>query len=133
MAVDGIALCVDDVAQAVHRLTDNVENASECSFAYRHSDWTTGINRFHAAHHAVRGQHGNRTHPALAQMLLDFGDHIDWSGNLETLRHDAQSLIDRRQMLCLEFHVNNWSDDLHDVTEGGDVCARSVRRNHTDR
>src|SRR5712664_1385246 len=124
--MDGIALRMDDVAQTVHRLTDNVEDATECSLANRHSDWTTGIDRFHTAHHAVRGQHRNRTHPALAQMLLNFGDDIDRSRDLEAFRHDAQRLIDRRQILSLEFDINDGSNDLHDVAEGCGVCARWV-------
>src|SRR5258708_4585385 len=131
--MDGITLRVDDGAQAVYRLTDNVEYPTERSFAHRHRDWATSINRFHAAHHTIRGQHGNRAHATLAQMLLDFGNHIDWRGNVETFGHNAQSLMDRGQVFSCEFHVDDGSNDLHDVAEGGGRCARSVRHRHTDR
>src|SRR6266542_74290 len=50
---------------------------------------------------------------ALTQMLLHFSNEIDWCGHIKTIGDDSEGLIDRREMLFLEFHVDHGTNDLH--------------------
>ena len=55
--MDGIAFGMSDVAEVIDRLADYIEYAAQSSFAYRHRNWSAGIDGFHSAHHAVGWDH----------------------------------------------------------------------------
>ena len=64
----------------VDRLAEHVQHAAERLRADRHRDRLAEIDRAHAALHAVGRLHRDRAHAVLAEMLLDFGDHVDLAG-----------------------------------------------------
>src|ERR1051325_978817 len=123
-----IALLMRNRAEVVDRLSHHNHNEAESSFAYRHADWTAGVRRFHAADHAVGRQHRDRAHTAFAEMLLHFGDDVDWVGHFKTVRGDAERLINRRQIALSKLNVDHRPDDLHDFSNLS--VASSVRRSH---
>ena len=127
-----ITFGVFDCAQVVNRLPDNVEHAPESSFTDRHRYRTAGVDRLHAAHHAVSWQHGDRSDSALAEMLLNFGYQIDWCRDIKALGDDAERLIDRRQLLRRKLDVYYRTDNLHHAAGcadlGSGICAG---RSHT--
>ena len=58
----------------VDRLAQHVEDAAQRRRADRHRDRRAGIDRFHAALHAVGARHGDRAHLIAADVLLHFDD-----------------------------------------------------------
>ena len=60
------SLGVLDRSQLIDRLADDVHHTPQRASTYRHRDWTTLINRLHAAHHAVSSLHGHTTNPSFA-------------------------------------------------------------------
>ena len=52
-------------------------HAAERRRADRHRDRRAGVDRLHAALHAVGRLHRDRAHAVLAEVLLDFGDDVD--------------------------------------------------------
>src|SRR5947207_15894535 len=124
-----IALLVRNVAEIVDRLADNIHHPAESAFAHRHGDWPYPVGRFHSAHHAVSRQHRNGAHAAFPEVLLYFGNHVDWFGHLETIGSNLQLLIDRRQVFLSELNVNYGANNLHDFPDVS-IGAVSVRRSH---
>src|SRR5688500_14816165 len=132
MTMNRIALLVFDRTESIDGLADHVEHASECSFAYRHRDRAACVDCRHAAHHAVSRRHRNSSHTAFAEMLLHFCNHVDRSGHIESIRHNSQRLVNRRQVASVKFDVKNGADDLHDFADVMTVGAHvSIRRSHT--
>src|SRR5215831_10069028 len=113
MTMYRIALLMRDVAEVIHR----------------HADGAARVDGIHAAHHAVSWQHRHRAHPAFAEMLLHFGDDIDWIRHIETVGSDPQRLINRRQMSLAKFDVDDRTDDLHDFADAA-LRAITVGRSH---
>ena len=56
----------------VHQVAGDVEDAAEHLLADGHRDRLAGVGEGHAALEAVGGGHGDRAHPAVAEVLLDF-------------------------------------------------------------
>jgi hypothetical protein len=83
-----ISLFMFDVTQCVYRLSNNVQDSSECSFADWHRNRATGVDCFHATNHTVGRQHRNRAHAPLSKVLLHFGNHINRGWNIKPLRDD---------------------------------------------
>src|SRR4029079_18720068 len=61
--------------------------------------------------HPVGRLHRDRSHPVLAEMLLDLDDDVDILGL------DADRVVDLRQMPACELHVHDRADDLHDLAD----------------
>ena len=117
MAVDRRLRFGADRPEFVHRITDHVHNAAECSLTNGHHDRPAKIDDLHTADHTVGRQHRYRTNAALAQMLLHLGHNIHGGLNIKTFARDPQSLIDRRQIIIRKFNVNNGADDLDDLSD----------------
>ena len=71
----------------------------------------------HPAAHAVGRLHRDRAHAVLAEMLLDLRDDVDRVAGIARLRHDADGVIDRRQVPAREFDVDHGADDLDDLAD----------------
>src|SRR6185295_2371560 len=124
MAVNRVALSMLYVAQGIDRLTDYIKNAAQGSLAYRHRNWTTGINSHHATDHSVGWLHRHGAHTALTQVLFHFRDDIDGSWHVKALGNNPQRLIDWWKILSVKFDIDNGSDYLHDFTERLTVAGR---------
>src|SRR5215213_9360974 len=132
MTVNRIALFVFYRTERIDWFADDIEYAAECSLAHGHRNRAAGVDGHHAAHHAVSRRHRNGSHTAFAEVLLHFRDHVDLSGNIESFRHNAQRLVNRRQVAAPKFNVENGADDLHDFADVMTVGAHvSIRRRHT--
>ena len=120
--MDGVTNVGIHGAKFVHRVANNVHYTSQRCSANRYRDPAAEVNDLHSSDHAVRWKHRDRTNPAFAQMLLNFGNDIDRSIDLETLGNNAKCLIDRRKIV-LKFDVDDRPNDLYDLA---DLFARSV-------
>ncbi len=67
----GSVSLVCDRSHFVHRLSDHVHDAAEHFLAHGHGNRLAGVVDLHAAHEAVGGRHGHRTHPVLAEVQRD--------------------------------------------------------------
>ena len=106
--VDGTAI--------VDRLAEDVEDAAEGFASDGNFDCGAGVDRFHAANHAVRRLHRDAAHLVFADVVRDFNDDVD--GNLSELAvvDDADGVVDRRQMPFVELDVDGGADDLDDFS-----------------
>src|SRR5579863_180175 len=107
---------VCDGAELVDGLADHVHHASESATTHGHGDRSTLVNRFHAAHHALGGFHGDAADPALAQVLLHLDDDVDGKGDGEAVAHNAKCLINRRHCRFGKLHVHGGAGDLNHVS-----------------
>ena len=113
LAVDGPALCaLDRLVGEVDRLAEDVEHAAERHWSHRHGDRRAGVDGFHPALHAVGRLHRDGPHAPLAEVLLDFDDHVD--GVAPRGGDDADGVVDVGQVPVGEFDVDDRSDDLDD-------------------
>src|SRR5882762_4117156 len=129
MAVNGIALLMRNIAEVVNRFANHVHDTAQRAFAYGNRDWSSRIGGFHPAHHAVGGQHRDRAYATFAQVLLHFGDYIDWFGHVKTVGSYPQRLINRRQVTLSKLDVHHRANNLHHATYVS-VRAISVGRSH---
>jgi hypothetical protein len=115
--MDGPALFRHDRAiREIDRLAEHVENAAQRLWSDGHRDRPPGIDCLHASLHAVGRLHRDGAHAALAQVLLDLRDDVDGHAAVRRpLGHDAQRVVDFRQMTALELHVDHRADHLHDL------------------
>ena len=63
-------------AELVHGLAKHVQHAAQRRAAHGNHDARAGIDRLHAAHHALGRDHRDAAHAALAQVLLHLDDHV---------------------------------------------------------
>ena len=70
LAVDRHVHLRVDGAELVDGFAEHVEHAAKRLAADRHHDARAGVDRLHAAHHALGGDHGDAAHAAFAEMLL---------------------------------------------------------------
>ena len=90
----------------VDRLAEHVQHAAERLRTDGHRDRRAGVDRRHAARHAVGRLHRDGAHAVLAEMLLDLGDDVDLldaGPPSETMR---TRVVDRRQMPARELDVD---------------------------
>src|ERR1700690_2569262 len=111
------SLVTCDWAEVVDGLTDYVHHAAQRSTADGNRDGATLVDGVHAAHHAVGGLHGDAAHAAFAEVLLDFQDDVDGSGNGEAVTHHAQGLVNGRHGGLDELHVDGGAGDLDYVSD----------------
>ncbi len=109
-AVDGPVLVRLDLTQIVQGLAQDVEQPSQGGPAHRHGDGGAGVDAFGTSAQAVRGVHGQATHPVVAQVLL----HLDQK-LLAVTGINFDGIIDVRQLLRRELHVHYRADDLHQL------------------
>ena len=112
-AMDRHGLGVLDRAQLIHRLADHVHHAAQRAAADGHGNRSALVDGFHAAHHAFGGFHGDAAHPAFAQVLLHFQNHVDRIRHGEAVAHHFQRLINRRHGAFDELHVHGGAGNLN--------------------
>ncbi len=108
--VDWIAPIALHVAFAVDRLADDVEEPAERGLADRDGDGPAGPCRVHTAAEPIGSGHGDGAHPIVAEVLLDFGDHLT-----AVLSLDHKRVVDLGQVAFFELDVEDRADDLHDL------------------
>ena len=111
--MNGHALGFADGPQFVHRLANHVDHAAQRLLAHGHANRSALVDSLHAAHHAVGRFHRHRAHAALAQVLLDFENHVDGRGDVEAVARDAQRLVNRRHRRLFKLHVHGRAGDLN--------------------
>ena len=79
----------DDIAELVNRFADDVHHASQSRNADRNGDRTALINRFHTANHTVGRKHRNGADATFAEMLLNFGNNVDFRFDIETVARNS--------------------------------------------
>ncbi len=122
-AMDGRAVArVFQRLVLVHEIAGDVEDPSEHLFADRHGDGLAGVREGHPALEAVRGGHGDRTHPAIAKVLLHFKNQLGIDAVENVL--DLKGVVDFRQFAGFrEIGVDDGADDLDD----GSLVAHKKR------
>ena len=99
----------------VDRLADDVPNAAQGVGADGHHDRMTRILNIQTADETVGGAHGNGADEVSGQVRLHLENEVD----LASLRLgvNRQSIVDRRDLVCREFHVHDRADDAYDATD----------------
>src|SRR5215472_13693122 len=115
--MNGQAFLEFDRTQLVDGFADYVHHASQRAAAHGHGNRPTLIDDLHAAHHPVSRLHSHAAHPAFAQVLLHFENHVDGIGDAETFADHLQRLINGRHGGFLKLHVHRWSCNLYDVSD----------------
>jgi hypothetical protein len=115
--VDGVVSLSFDRPQLVHRLAQYVHHASQSGLAHRDGNPAPGVKGLHPAHDAVGRLHGHAAHAPLAQVLLRFGDDVDFHRNIEAFAGDADGVVDGGQLLLFELHVHHRADHLHHLPD----------------
>ncbi|MCY1551703.1 hypothetical protein D9M68_880490 [compost metagenome] len=107
-AVDGPALFLADRAGFVDRVAEHVHDPAEGRLADRDRDAGAGVGDVQAALQAFGRTHGDGTHHAVAQLLLNFQSGFD--------ALHFQGVVDGRHLITLELHVDHGADDLNDTS-----------------
>ena len=116
--MDRPALLVRNGTGLVHRLADDVDDASERAVADRHRDRLAGVRHLLAAHEALGRVHGDGAHGVLAQVL----GHLEDEPLVAVL--GLERIQDCRQV-AIELHVDDGAHDLADTTDYvGCHCSR---------
>ena len=117
VAVNGVTFFGLRCWHIVNRVTDHVQNTTQCFRANRNGDRFTRIQNFCAANQTICGVHGDATHGVFTQMLRYFqnqclaiilrGQRVQngWYIALFELyvQNSAQDLCDRSFCLCHRF------------------------------
>ncbi len=117
LTMDGIALGRVYGSELVDRVADNVHHAPQRLAANGYSDRAALIDGLHATHHALGRLHGDTTHAAFAELLLDFQDDVERVGNVVAFAGDAQRRVNRWQRRLGELHVHRGTCDLNYVSD----------------
>ena len=72
------------------------------------------VERFHAAHQAVGGLHGDGANAAFADVLRDFADDVDRRRHVEAFAGDADGVVDLRDVPSGNSNSTVGSGDLND-------------------
>ena len=96
-----------DRAALVLRLAEHVHDAAERADADGHGDRRAGRLDAEPALQALGGAHRDRAHDAVAELLL----HLE----RQVLVDQFQRLVNRRDSLAGELHVDHRADDLDDL------------------
>lgn len=106
-------VCISKRNVFVHEVTSDVEDTSEHLFADRNRDGFTGIGEAHAALETVRGGHGDRAQPAVAEVLLHFQHEVGF--NAIDVEANFQRIENGGQVAGFgEVGIDNGADDLND-------------------
>ncbi len=96
-----------DRAALVLRVAEHIHDAPERTDADRHLDRRAGGLHGEPALQALGGAHRDRAHDAVAELLL----HLE----RQVVVHELERLVDRRDSLARELHVDHRADDLDDL------------------
>src|SRR5690606_23402949 len=108
LAVDDRTLLLADGAGFVNRVAQHVHDATQGLGAYRYLDRLAGVVHRQAALEAFGGAQRDRTHDAVAELLLHF------QGQAAAV--DDQRVIHLGHGVAGKFHVDNGADDLYDTS-----------------
>jgi hypothetical protein len=92
-----------------------------------HADADAGVAHFLTAHQAFGRIHGDAAHGLLAEVLRDLDDEV-FGLIVDRRVGDAQRIVDRRHIAAFEFHVDDRSDDLTDLSRAHDTSAKIATR-----
>ncbi len=106
--MDTPALFFADRARFIDRIAEDVHDPAQGFHPNRNLDASTGAGDVETALEAFGRTHGDGTDDAVAQLLLDF------QGGFRALY--LQRVIDVRDLIAREFHVDNGADDLNDTS-----------------
>ena len=107
----------DRPVREVDRFAEHVQHAAERFGTDRHRDRRAGVDHAHAALQAVGRLHRDGADTAFAQVLFDLGDNVHLLATSGPIVHDANGVVDGRQVPALVFDVNDGSDDLDDLAD----------------
>ena len=116
LAVDRPALDVGrDRIALIYRFSDDIEDTPERGVPDWHSDGLAGVYSLHSPHDTVTAAHGHSAHLVSPDMLLHLHHQFDRRGIACAGAFDQERVVDFRQLLGFEFHVENRTDYLHDL------------------
>ena len=95
----------------VHRLTQQVEHASQALVTHRHPDGLAGVHGICAAHQAIGAAHGNAAGHIVA------GELSDLHHQLPAVVVDLNGVEQVRQLAILELDVQHRADDLDHLAD----------------
>ena len=95
------------VTEAVQRLAEGVEQPAEDGLADGHCDRESGVGCLSATAETVGRVHGERAHPVVPKVLLDFKDQLLAVGHVQFER-----VVDLRQALRRKLDVDDCADYL---------------------
>src|SRR5690606_28106798 len=113
--VDGTHFFALDGAAFVNGATQHVHDASKSAFTDRHRDGCARVGHFHAAAQAVGRTHGNGTHHAVAQLLLDFEGEPGF-GEIRAGIDELERVVDFWDAVAGELNIHHGADALNDGT-----------------
>ena len=99
----------------IYRLPNNIDNTSQCRMAYRHGNLLAGIEDFLSPDQTIRRIHGDGPNGVFTQMLGNLNDQIPFliiDGRIGNFK----SRINLRKISFLELYVNNWANDLRNLS-----------------
>ena len=99
-----------DVAFHVDRLAQHVHDTAEGGFTHRNLDRFFQVSNFQTALQAVRRAHGDGTHHAAAQLLLNFQHQT----SITIL--NLKGVVHLRYRVLREFDVNYGADNLDNLS-----------------
>ena len=110
--MDGVELVGFNRSLFIHGFAGHIEHTSHDTFTDGHGDGFAEVEDLLAALESLGGAHGDRTNPAVTEVLLDLESQLCGaaSGRGEV---DGQRVVDRGE-LPREFHVHDRTDDLDD-------------------
>ena len=125
LAMDRPARCIGrNGGTVVDRVTEHIENATECCGTDGHHDRAAGVHHFHPAHHGVGTAHRNGAHLIAADVLLHFERDLDVRAVWQRLV-DAERVVQLGKVIRFEFDVEHRADDLHHLAghRRGSCCC----------
>ena len=115
IAVDRPPLVDLDRAAVVDGLAQQVEDASEGRLSHGDRQRPARVDAVHAADQAVGAAHGDAADVPAAEVLLDLADEVQFYPLVVAV--DLQGVVDRRQLVLGELHVEDRADHLDDVAD----------------
>ncbi len=109
-------------AHVIHGLAENIEHTAQRLLADRNGNGLAQIVGLHAADQTVGGLHGDGAHAAFADMLRDFGDDVDFVGNVVAFAGDANGIVDLGDVSFGKFNFDGGSGDLNYAAFNQSIC-----------
>ena len=99
----------------VDGFADNIPNTAQGIGADGHHNRMARVLNIQTADKAVGGAHGNGADEVSGQVRLHLENEVD----IASLRLgvNRQSVVNRRNLICREFHVHDRADDTNDATD----------------
>ncbi len=107
-----------DLGPLVHRLAEDVQDATERRGADGDGDRAPGVVDGHPTHDGVGGAHRDGTDLIAPDVLLHLGDDADGLPALGGGR-DLERVVELGKVTGGELDVEDGSDDLDDLADGG--------------